>query len=203
MKVNLLDLPALYISLDSEEQLAVHLEKNLSDLGFKDYKRFVGIHDENSRIGCALSHLAALGVYEPPFIIFEADARPETFVSEVEVPDDADCLFLGYNHYTPENLGSPKPGTKKRGPECYSKVEGYEDLYKAKGLMATHAMVYFTKEHIEDIKNTIKYALTTGLAHDMFTCQIQAAANVYAVGTPMFHQVGRYHYMTHRRIDAF
>jgi hypothetical protein len=202
MKVNLLELPALYIALDSEKKFIADIEQHLSELGFKNFKRFVAIKDDNSRIGCALSHLTALDLNKPPFIIFEGDAQPLNFFPEIDIPDDADCLLLGYNEYTPKNWGSDTPATEPTSPKVYEKLDGYEDLYKAKGLMATHAMVYFTQEHVDQVKEQIKRALPTGLAHDMFTSQLQPAANVYAVGAPMFSQQGRFYYMTRRRIDV-
>lgn len=202
MKVNLLELPAVYIALDSEEKFIADIERHLSELGFKDFKRFVAIEDANSRIGCALSHLAALDVNKVPFIVFEGDSQPHSFSPEIDIPDDADCLLLGYNEYTPKHWGSDKPETLPTSPKVYEKLDEYEDLYKAKGLMATHAIVYFTQEHVDQVKEQIKRALPTGLAHDLFTSQLQPAANVYAVGTPMFSQQGRFYYMTHRRIDV-
>lgn len=202
MRVNLLSLPAVYIALDFETKFIEDIERHLSELGFTDFKRFFGIKHDNTRTGCALSHLAALDVNKPPFIIFEGDAQPLNFAPEIDIPDDADCLMLGYNQYSPKDWGAKSPSTTPLSAKAYEKLDGYEDLYKAKGLMATHAMVYFTQEHVDAVKAVITRTLPQGIAHDLFTSQLQPEANVYAVGTPMFSQQGRFYYMTHQRLDA-
>lgn len=202
MKINLLDLPVVYINLDDRPDLQVSTESLLDGLGFTNYTRLSAITEGGVRPGCAKSHLAALQMFEPPFLIMEDDCAPVRFLPEIEIPDGADALFLGFNDITPGPNGSLPTVSRQEGVH-HSLVEGYDDLYKVNGLCATHAIVYLTKEHVAEIIKAIEVeGIPSGKAHDLFTCRVQGRANVYAVGTPMFYQTDNGWHRTNKDING-
>ena len=46
-----------------------------------------------------LAQHIALKKIDPPFIILEDDATPSNFTPEIEVPDDADAVYLGVSSW--------------------------------------------------------------------------------------------------------
>ena len=73
-----------------------HIMQSLIELGFKNINRIEAIEDRVSgRRGLSKSQYKALTQVEPPFIVLEDDCDPKYFRSEINVPDNADAVYLG------------------------------------------------------------------------------------------------------------
>lgn len=71
-----------------------------------------------------------------PFILFEDDVDSFNYIDEIDVPDDADAVYLGL-------LFGPRL-TKLE----YRELDGYQnDVYRIYNPMGTHAILYLTERY--------------------------------------------------------
>ena len=180
MKVNLTDIPVYYVNLEGEDEKRKHTESMLKNLGFKYVHRFNAIRHEAGRIiGCARSHYSILSTVEPPFIILEDDcALNKEFVSEIDLPEDADCLYLGISHWGRYmNHSGPFVHTKKISDE----------FVRVYNMLATHAIAYFSKEYV-DICRRVAYHHGYEIENhlDIGFAEIHKLYYVYSYDEPFF-----------------
>lgn len=182
MKINLTSIPVFYINLDDQDQKRKHTENMLKRMGFKYVERFSAIRHEAGRIiGCARSHYEILKTQKPPFIILEDDCElNKEFVDEIELPDDADSLYLGISHWGRYLNHS--------GPYVHiTKVN--EELVRVHNMLATHAILYFTESYVDickRISHHFGYEVENHL--DIGFAEIHKLYNVYSFDEPLFRQ---------------
>ena len=145
-------------------------------------RRFNAIKHEACRIiGCARSHYSILSTAKPPFIILEDDcALNKEFVPEIDLPEDADCLYLGISHWGRYmNHSGPFVHTKKIS----------DDFVRVYNMLATHAIAYFSKEYV-DICRRVAYHYGYEIENhlDIGFAEIHKLYNVYSYDEPLFRQ---------------
>ena len=182
MNVNLTDIPVYYVNLEGEDEKRKHTESMLKNLGFKYVHRFNAIRHEAGRIiGCARSHYSILSTAKPPFIILEDDcALNKEFVPEIDLPEDADCLYLGISHWGRYmNHSGPFVHTKRISDE----------FVRVYNMLATHAIAYFSKEYV-DICRRVAYHYGYEVENhlDIGFAEIHKLYNVYSYDEPLFRQ---------------
>jgi len=182
VKVNLTDIPVYYVNLEGEDEKRKHTESMLKNLGFKYVNRFNAIRHEAGRIiGCARSHYSILSTAKPPFIILEDDcALNKEFVPEIDLPEDADCLYLGISHWGRYmNHSGPFVHTKRISDE----------FVRVYNMLATHAIAYFSKEYV-DICRRVAYHYGYEIENhlDIGFAEIHKLYNVYSYDEPLFRQ---------------
>ena len=182
MKVNLTDIPVYYVNLEGEDEKRKHTESMLKNLGFKYVNRFNAIRHEAGRIiGCARSHHSILSTAKPPFIILEDDcALNKEFVDEINLPEDADCLYLGISHWGRYmNHSGPFVHTKRISDE----------FVRVYNMLATHAIAYFSKEYV-DVCRRVAYHYGYEIENhlDIGFAEIHKLYNVYSYDEPLFRQ---------------
>lgn len=182
MKISLIDIPVYYINLEGEDEKRKNTESMLKNLGFKYVERFNAIRHEAGRIiGCARSHYEILKNIEPPFIILEDDcALNKEFVSEIELPEDADCLYLGISHWGRYMNHS--------GPFVHT-TRVNDDIVRVYNMLTTHAIVYFSKEYV-DICRRVAYHYGYEIENhlDIGFAEIHKLYKVYSYNEPLFRQ---------------
>ena len=182
MKVNLTDIPVYYVNLEGEDEKRKNTESMLKNLGFKYVHRFNAIRHEAGRIiGCARSHHSILSTAKPPFIILEDDcALNKEFVDEINLPEDADCLYLGISHWGRYmNHSGPFVHTKRISDE----------FVRVYNMLATHAIAYFSKEYV-DVCRRVAYHYGYEIENhlDIGFAEIHKLYNVYSYDEPLFRQ---------------
>ena len=183
MKVKLTDVPVYYVNLEGDDEKRKHTESMLKNLGFKYVERFDAIRHEAGRIiGCARSHHEILSKdIEPPFIILEDDcALAKDFVDEVELPDNADALYLGISHWG-RYLNHSGPYVH------YSECN--DDIVRVYNMLATHAIMYTSKSYIDICKRisyTFGYEIENHL--DIGFAEVHRFYNVFSFNEPLFRQ---------------
>jgi len=183
MKINLLEIPVFYINMSKDNHKKKHIEQQLSDLGFKNVTRINAVEDKkNGRVGLSKSQLMALSQVSAPFIVLEDDADPNSFEPVIEVPDDADAVYLGNSQW---GLQSSHAGFYLK----YKKVEGYPKILRIFNMLSSHAILYLNQEYVRVCQRTTKYcAETYPMPMDVPFAMIQRFFNIYAVNDPMFIQ---------------
>jgi hypothetical protein len=187
MKLNLCnDVKCAYINLDSDTSKNEQMVELLDRLGISNRDRLsavTGIEPhEGVRAGeehyrnCAESHFSILEKGELPVMILEDDVESDRFESEIEVPDDADALYVGTSY----------------GDHMYTteEVDGYPHLWKIEKVFATHAIVYLTERYAKQVVVQGKKSIYEGNTPFDVTLayRVQPAFNVYALKEPFFYQ---------------
>jgi hypothetical protein len=182
MKLKLLDIPVYYINLDDQDEKRKRTEFMLKSLGFKKVTRVSAIKHEAGRIiGCARSHYEILKSQKPPFIILEDDCSlSREFESEVEVPDNADAMYLGISHWGRYLNHS--------GPYVHYKKYN-DDILQVYNMLATHAICYLSDTYV-DICKRISYNCGYEIENhlDIGFAEIHRFYNVYSFDEPIFTQ---------------
>jgi len=128
-------------------------------------------------VGCAESHLKVQEEIEDdlPVLILEDDClETEHFKTIIEVPDDADALYLGQSSW---------------GPVNWSEVN--KDIIRISQVLTTHAIIIINKDYLSDCIKNIKKDLenrTTRVMHDATLAREQKYWKVYATTHPLFYQ---------------
>lgn len=183
MKINLLDIPVFYINMSKDRHKREHIEKQLSELGFKNVTRINAVEDkQNGRVGLSKSQLMALSQVTAPFIVLEDDADPKHFKAIIEVPDDADAVYLGNSQW---GLMQSHTGFYLK----YKKVNGYKDIYRIYNMLSSHAILYLNQDYVKTCQRTTKYcAEEYPMPMDVPFAMIQRFYNIYTLDKPMFIQ---------------
>lgn len=133
--------------------------------------------------GCAKSHYNILSEdSNKPIVILEDDcviSRKETVIN---VPDDADAVYLGLSNWG--YLDSISKPTNFN----YVKHKEFKDVYKVDGMLATHAILYITPEYKEMATKVAKWSADNDRHIDQGFALVQKYFNVYALGNPLFYQ---------------
>lgn len=183
MKINLLEIPVYYINMDKDLIKRKDIESNLSELGFKNINRIPAVEDKkNGRVGLSKSQLKALSQVPAPFIVLEDDADPKKFKAVIEVPDDADAVYLGTSQW---GLFQGHTGFYLK----YKKVQGMDHILRIYNMLSSHAILYLTDEYVSMCKRTTRYcAEDYPMPMDVPFAMIQRFFNIYAIDNPMFVQ---------------
>lgn len=191
MKIDLKEVATYFINLDQDFYKKSSIEKWLNNLGFKPPIRIPGIIFKPYYFGLADATINAIQFglkNNSMFLVFEDDAMPilDDFDYVIEVPDDADAVWLGFTDwgYCDSGIGDTgKPRLAK-----VKSVEGFDNVYKAINVLTTHAVLYispkFSLAAIESFKTKV---YGTSLDIKLVADGLFDKFNIYAVG-PLFYQ---------------
>jgi hypothetical protein len=190
--IKLTSIPAYYINLEGGVERREKTEGILNTLGFHTKKRLPGFPHENSVMGCGLAHqnaLDSLKTQDLPFILFEDDIELTHFDHILDIPDDADALYLGVS----------KMGVidgKDEEMLIVDTVDGYPHLYRIYNMLAAHAIVYLNMDYVKELAEATQSFIDRGLPVDLGMAQHMANGKVYALDKPMFIQSPKFRYFT-------
>lgn len=188
----IIDIPSLktfYVNMDDKIERKFKTEKLLSDLNFTNYQRYSAKTSKNAIEGCALSHIDLLRTNKnnTPFLILEDDIiNGKGYQKIIEVPDDADAVYLGYSMwgYDPERA---KKFSKMDNTTTFKKITN--NIYKISNMLSTHAIIYCSEKYTTAVANIMEIVLETKQWHCDYACSlIQNDFNVYAPKDPYFFQ---------------
>jgi hypothetical protein len=195
MKLNLKNLDTYYINLDEGEERRQRTESILNKLNFSSVTRVPGIKTDDGKVGCARSQHKVLSdtSISTPFLLLEDDilfTGNEDF--NIEIPDDADALFLGVSQWARYFSFS--------GPFLhYRKVD--DRIVQVYNMLSGHAVIYLSDEYRQVCSRISKYCGYQLFDHmDNGYAEIQKYYNVYSLDLPMFKQNGHNGGVTSTRI---
>jgi len=194
MKINILEIPVYFISIDEEKTES--MTRKLTEAGFTNFQKFDGLTSTQKITGCALSHRDVLTqqslIGTEPFLILEDDVKIANMITEIEVPDDADALYVGTSKVGFYN-GSDYP--------VISAERINEDLYRVYNMLATHSILYITSDYTKDYIRTTNTAIDLNIPHDIARAEVMKYWNVYVLNKPLFVQEGTYESYTNKNVD--
>jgi hypothetical protein len=178
--MNLLDIPVIYINLDNDTDRRYRIESELKKAGFKTIIRYSAIESAITNKGCAGSHHEALLEIEPPFILLEDDCVIKNLVTHINVPKDADAIYLGVSSWGRMNSHS--------GPCVQYEKTVDQSLYRVYNMLGAHAILYLTPEYVSVCSKIAFYFYNNTDHHDIGFAEIQKYYNVYSLTYPLFYQ---------------
>lgn len=182
VKFNLLDIPVYFINLERDTEKRDHMVSMLAELGFKNVNRIDAIQSTPGIVGLSKSQNLSLSQIPAPFIVLEDDCDIQNFVAEIEVPDDADAVYLGNS---PWGRVDGHHGLLLRA----TKTESDPELYRIYNMLSSHAILYITDDYVGMCKRTTKYCSDiSAVPMDVPFADIQKYFNVYAFEKPHFVQ---------------
>ena len=180
MNLDLRDIPAIYINLESDIEKNKNMQSMLKECGFKNIIRLNAERfPDRPLAGCSLSHHNALSEIDPPFIVFEDDCMIKNFHPLIEIPDDSDAVHLGISSWGRMNSHS--------GPCVQSEKIGL-GLVRIYNMLSAHAILYLNDEFISMCRRISYQAYEISDYQDVGFAEIQKYFNVYAFDDPMFYQ---------------
>lgn len=188
MIFDITELPAYFINLDEKTDRRAKMESLLSENGFKNIARFPG-KKAGKRVGCSISHSSLLSdlIKENnyPCLVLEDDLEIFKFRKTIEVPDDADAMYLGFSSYGwNHNQEEPFPKSLKI-------TELNEEYHRVYNMLARHAIIHFSPIYDQacvDIMNKFIKDPETYKAGDVSVSRIHPKYKVYALNEPVFYQ---------------
>ena len=179
MNLDLRKITALYINLLQDTGRNNDMKKLFKTCGFESHYRIDAEYTPNSLAGCSLSHHNALNEVEPPFILFEDDCVIKNFKPIIEIPDDADAVYLGISSWGRMNSHS--------GPFVQYEDLG-DGLLRIYNMLSAHAILYLNQEYVSLCSRISEQATSISDHQDIGFAEIQRYFNVYAFDDPMFYQ---------------
>lgn len=186
MIIDLRNVMTRWINLDEHTENAKAMEKQFSDLGIVRHERVSGIKipPPNGVVGCGLSHVKTFGISkEFPTLILEDDAKVTSdFSPVIEVPDDADAIYLGISSGNSQMIcvDLRKKDQREKNAQGWARIAG---------MFASHAILYINENYMKKSELTIKHYIDDlKQPFDIGLSQLQQQHNVYCPIKPFFVQ---------------
>ena len=188
MNLDLREIPFYYINLDDAVKRNENMKKILNELGIKNVRRISATRHNIGQAGTARSMLEAIEtainpVVSPlgaPFVVLEDDIEVKRWDPIIEVPENADALYLGISGWGRMNGHS--------GPFVQSDSIG-GGLLQVYNMLGGHAILYLRDRYIDLVRRICLHAGYTIEDHpDIGFAEVQRWHNVYAFDDPYFYQ---------------
>lgn len=192
-KIDITKIPVLWITIESAKDRHEKMQSIFSKFGFQNTHQingeilnknglsFVEIQTRKSAL-VADAHIKALQMFEPPFLILEDDVGvlDSYFKKEIDIPQDADCIYLGSSVWGMNNGQSVQWGTKKTPfNKTYCLV---------RDMLGIHSIVYTSNAYIEATVKNLKHCNSIGQYCDECIATDMKNHKVYCANYPMFFQ---------------
>jgi hypothetical protein len=183
MKIDLRKIPAVYMNLKQHEEKNEKMQNLLSECGFETIIRVEGPYrPDNPPAGCAGAHYVGLSKMDPPFILFEDDCLLNNFKPIIEVPGDADAVYLGTSQWARYFSFS--------GPFVHYDIVD-KDIVRVYNMLGGHSILYLTKDYVRMCQRISHHASEViGYNQDPGFAEVQKYFNIYSVNDPFFKQSG-------------
>lgn len=173
MKIKLTELKVAYINMGSYPNRKKTMLKMLEHYKFKNYMRIPGVPSNGRYDTIADAHINALNTGAD--LILEDDCLPYEYRDEIDIPEDADVVFLGVSTGT-TNTHTPK----------YEKVS--EDYYRLYDMVSLHAVLYVTDSGRRWLRNAYRMTVDQKIGFDIATAKLMPTIKAYGLNVPIWYQ---------------
>ena len=188
MIIDITQLTTYYINLEEKQDRRDKMENLLQSNGFTNVNRF-DAKKAGKRVGCSMSHSALLekivknSLY--PCLVLEDDLEIYKFRKIIEVPDDADAVYLGFSRYGwNHNHDEPFPKSLKI-------TELNDQYHRVYNMLARHAIIHFNAQYDQvcvDAMNNFIANPDEYKAGDVSISRFHPQYRVYSLNEPIFYQ---------------
>ena len=181
MNLDLREIPFYYVNLNDAIERKEKTENHLKALGIKSINRIPAVRHSNGFAVCARTVTDFLHqITEAPFVLIEDDIEVKQWDRIIEVPDDADALYLGCAGWGRMN-GHSGPFVQ------WEQVDG--NLLRVYNMLSGHAIVYLSGEWVEMARRCCHHAgYVIESYYDVQIAEVQRFFNIYALDDPYFYQ---------------
>lgn len=188
MIIDITKLPTFYINLEEKAGRRKRMNSLLKQNDFTNFRRFEG-KKAGGRVGCSMSHSELLKDLiknkNYPALVLEDDLKVYEFRKNIEVPDDADAMYLGFSRYGwNHNQDEPFPRSLKI-------TELHDDYHRVYNMLSRHAIIHFNPEYDKacvDIMERFIKDPETYKAGDVSISSLHPQFKVYSLNVPIFYQ---------------
>jgi hypothetical protein len=181
MKVKLSEIPTYLLTV---KEYAARLEAFKQHVGSRfSYTVFFGEYRPERERGFSISLLKLLKVVPIPVLILEDDCcLTEYYQNEIEVPDDADAIYLGTSSW------GVKDGISKRNNLVLHPYN--KDYYRISCMTSTHAVLYLGETYLAHLRKVGESYREDGepTSFDWMIALEQEKFKVYGASNPFFYQ---------------
>ena len=212
--MNIKDIPIFWINLNRDTEKRKNMESMFDKYGFTNHTRISGTRNNNSIVGCAISHLYALEEMSPDsgFLILEDDCAVTEWTDDwdIELPN-VDLIYFGNSLWGREpdlekrerhhdkltylskwrsDLHTVHPDGDGSGP--------WVELHKQNGMfrkitnmLSTHAIYYGTSKAKQETIRVMKENLNSNEPQHidwLFADILQKKLETVAFDSPIFYQ---------------
>jgi len=189
--LNLKEVPSHIINMDSQPDRLIQVSSRLCALGLTPkrfrataYEGVTGTTSTQGALGCAQSHYNLLDSVSAPVLVLEDDVVPtEDWYSVLEVPDDADLVYLGVS-----NWGYVRPDMSRSYHGVVIGSQHDENFKRVYNMCSTHAILYLNDKVIQTVKEVIKECMAIPTPFDLGMARLQTKAVVVTPNKPMVYQ---------------
>lgn len=225
MKIKLSKVPSLYINLERDVERNDNMVNFLSAC-FDSYKRVSAFdarqvyvtektqglwaeHEVALRhsVAVARSHIKALdSIDQLPAIIFEDDIQIIKYKNTLNIPKDADIVYLGFvpvmmTDPTGSNFQNVSFSDLKADWAKVDKSTTGSDCYRLYGMICCHAMLYVTDRAVKRALEVFRKSEESGMPIDILSSEFMQDLNVYVTKKTLFGQ--RHSLDTHSHAKDF
>ena len=182
MLINIETIPVAYINLSRDTAKNAAMQTMLAD--FSNVNRIEAVLDKNNAVlGLAKSQKIAVDSITVPGIVLEDDCVKASFRSELDVPDDADIVFLGIWEQT-----KPAIPAGKYLP-AYTSVN--DDWVRVFSMNGSHAIMFVSETGKKIASQAYEIASRTELWNDAILNRALPFIKAYAPKYPVFKQTSQ------------
>lgn len=182
MLIDITQIPVSYINLNKDYAKNTKMQDMLSQ--FSDVTRVEAEYiRDNAVLALSKSQKKAIDGLSVPGIILEDDCVKATFRSELDVPDDADIVFLGIWEMT-----KPAIPAGKYLP-AYTSVN--DDWVRVFSMHGSHAIMFVSETGKRIASQAYEIASRTELWNDAILNRILPFIKAYAPKYPVFKQTSQ------------
>ena len=181
MKIKLSEIPTYLLTV---KEYAARLEAFKQHVGSRfSYTTFFGEYRPDRERGFSISLLKLFNVVPIPVLILEDDCCfTDHYRNEIEVPDDADAIYLGTSSWGVKN------GISKRNNLILHPHN--KDYYRISYMTSTHAILYLGEAYLSHLRKIGKSYREDGepTSFDVMIALEQEKFRVYGAAKPFFYQ---------------
>jgi hypothetical protein len=181
------------VAPDSNDEKTLHrnriVARDLADYCWQHFEIVKGAHlPRDPGIGCSLSHAIAVQQAlkrDGPFLLLENDAVAKSLDFSVEMPHDADAVFVGISACGTA-INASKPIHHTYG-NYYSQCS-VPNLVRIYNMLSTHAVLINSERFARNWLLCCMEAAVRNVPIDTVVARTQRHFNVYAQMDPIFYQ---------------
>jgi hypothetical protein len=179
VRLDLRNVPTSYINISEDWDKRVQAEYLLRE--FKDVSRVNAIKLDNKILALSMSQeKALLANTSVPCLVLEDDCTEYDMQFEIDIPDDADIVFLGIWDMDEFvfKTGSPIPP--------YEKLD--DNWHRVYNMLGSHAILYVSEIGRSVALKAYDLAIKTEFWNDVVLGRALPFINAYALKKPIFYQ---------------
>lgn len=191
MLIDITKIPVSYINLEKDYVKDIAMQDLLGQ--FENVKRINATYIKDNAVkALAISQKEAVKSISVPGLVLEDDCVRSNFRTTIEVPDDADIVFLGV-----WDVANPAIPSGKYLPAWV----GYnDDLVKVNSMYGSHAILYTSELGKTIAERAYEVSSQTEVWNDSILNRVLPFINAYALRKPIFAQTSQ---LQHTNIELY